>query len=154
MLDPDLVRQVLRAALSTGGRFAEIFAEERTTTSIRLDDARIEEVTAGSDRGAGIRVFHGESQSYAFSNRLDPEALRHAAIAAASAVRDGSSDAAVLDLRHGEPIRHAVAAPADLIPPDQKAGWLREADDAARSFDATVRQVMVAYADTRQRILV
>src|SRR5439155_23098517 len=82
MLDPDLIRELLSEALSTGGRFAELFAEERDSTSLRLDDGRIEEVVSGSDRGAGIRVFHGESQAYAFSNRLDAESLRGVARAA------------------------------------------------------------------------
>ena len=42
VLDPDLVREVLRHALATGGRFAEVFAEDRTSTSIRLDDRKID----------------------------------------------------------------------------------------------------------------
>ena len=53
VLDPDLVTDVLREALSGGGRLAEIFAETRASTSIRLDDGRIEEVVSGSDHGAG-----------------------------------------------------------------------------------------------------
>jgi len=154
MLDPELAADLLRAALSTGGRFAEVFAEQRTSTSIRLDDGRIEEVTAGSDRGAGIRVFHGESQAYAFSNRLDPQALREAALAAASAVRGGEPGGHVLDLRRTEPITHALAKPPDLVPTDQKVGWVRQADDAARSFDSSVRQVLAGYGDSTQRVLI
>jgi TldD protein len=154
MLDPDLVAELMREALVTGGRFAEIFAEERTSTSIRLDDGRIEEVTAGSDRGAGIRVFNGEAQAYAFSNRLDPRALREAARAAASAVRDGGGQPRLLDLRRTDLITHAIMKPPDLVPTDQKVGWLREADDAARSFDPSVRQVLAGYGDSAQRVLI
>lgn len=154
MLDPELVQTVLREALSTGGRFAEIFAEERSSTSIRLDDGRIEEVTAGSDRGAGVRVFHGESQAYAFSNRLEPDSLRHAAEAAASAVKDATEPPAVIDLRRGEPIQHPMSAPPDQIPTDRKVAWLQEAEDAARSFDPAVRQVLVGYGDSLQRLLI
>jgi TldD protein len=154
VLDPDLVRRLLQEALTTGGRFAEVFAEQRTSTSIRLDDGKIEEVTVGSDRGAGIRVFHGESEAYAFSNRLESEPLLEAARAAASAVRGATGSAQVRDLRRGEPIRHPIQSPPDSVSTEQKVAWLREADEAARSLDPTVRQVLAGYADGAQRLLV
>ena len=59
LLEPDLVADLLARAMATGGRFAEVFAEVRTSTTIRLDDGKVEEVVSGRDRGAGIRVFHG-----------------------------------------------------------------------------------------------
>jgi len=152
MLDPDLVRELLTEALSTGGRFAELFAEERDSTSLRLDDGRIEEVVSGSDRGAGIRVFHGDSQAYAFSNRLDAESLRGVARAAAGAVRNGGATPAVVDLRLTPPITHRERQPIGDVPIERKVGWLREAEDAARSLDPSVRQVLAAHADSRQRV--
>jgi TldD protein len=154
VLDPDLVRDVLGHALASGGRFAEVFAEARTSTSIRLDDRKIEEVVSGGDRGAGIRVFHGGSQAYAYSNRLDPEALREAARAAASAVRGGGQLAQLVDLRRGPTHQHDVETPAEGVSRDRKVGWLREADDQARSVDPSVRQVLALYADSFQRVLV
>lgn len=154
MIEPDVAAGVLRAALSSGGRFAELFAEERSSTQIRLDDGRLEEVVSGVDRGAGVRVFHGESQAYAFTNRLDPASLLEAARVAASAVRAGGDRLAVADLRAGPPIEHEVEIPFATVPMQRRAGWLREADEAARAVDAAVRQVMVAYADSVQRVLV
>src|SRR6266542_646195 len=154
MLDPDLVRELLTEALSTGGRFAELFAEERDSTSLRLDDGRIEEVVSGSDRGAGIRVFHGESQAYAFSNRLDRASLLDVARAAAGAVRNGGDIAAMVDLRQTAPITHRERQPIGDVPIERKVGWLREAEDAARSLDPAVRQVLAAHADSRQRVLI
>jgi TldD protein len=154
VLDPDLVRRVLAEALSTGGRFAELFAEVRSSTSIRLDDGKIEEVVSGRDRGAGVRVFHREAQAYAFSNRLEAEALLRAARIAAGAVKQGGPGAVVVDLRRSEPIRHDVEEPVHTVPVERKVAWLREADDAARGLDASVRQVMGSYADGRQQVLV
>jgi TldD protein len=154
VLDEAAVSDVLRTALRSGGRFAELFAEERRSTSIRLDDRRIEELTEGTDRGAGIRVFVGETASYAYSNRLDPAALHEAAEAAAAAARGGGS-ADVVDLRSG-PVAVSVptARPMDEVPRERKVGWLREAEDAARSFSPEVRQVVVGYGDAVQRLLV
>ena len=92
MIDPDLVRDVLEVAQSGGAQFAELFAEERSSTVIRLDDGRVEEVVAGTDRGAGIRVFHGESQAYAYTQPAGRGvAPRGGRGAAASAGRGGGT---------------------------------------------------------------
>jgi TldD protein len=155
VIDPELVGGVLTEALRTGGRFAELFVESRSSTTIRLDDGRIEEVVSGSDRGAGIRIFHGaDSQAYAFSNRLVAGALKEAARAAASAVRHGGGDGPGIDLRRSGPHLHPVASPAQEVPRDRKVGWLREADDAARAHDPSVRQVLASYLDSQQRVLI
>src|SRR3989442_3789716 len=153
MLEPDLVRDLLAAALSTGGRFAELFAEERDSVAIRLDDGRIEEVVAGSDRGAGIRVFHGESQAYAFSNRLDPGSLRQAAAAAASAVRGAAARVAAVDLRASDVVLHPERRPASDVPVEEKVGWLRSVDQAARGVVPSVRPGLAAPPDTRPHML-
>jgi TldD protein len=154
VLDESLVREVLRAALSSGGRFAEIFAEERRSTSIRLDDRRIEDLTRGLDRGAGIRVIAGDTTGYAYSNRLDREAVLEAARAAAAAAR-GTGREEVVDLRRAEPeVVHEVRKPAADVSADRKVSWVQEADHAARSHGAEVRQVVVGYGDAVQRLLV
>ena len=161
VLEPELVQRVLRVALGTGGRLAEVFAEDRTTTSLRLDDGRVEEVVAGRDRGAGVRVFHGDTQAYAHTNRMDEAALVRAAEAAASAAGTRTGSVRVVDLAGAsstgdvpDPITHPVPEPADGVARDRKVAWLREADDAARAVAPTVRQVAVVYFDTRQRVLI
>ena len=68
MLDRDLVSEVLVAARRKGGDVAEVFVEERSSTSVRLDDGRVEELTTGLDRGAGVRVFQGTTYGYAYAN--------------------------------------------------------------------------------------
>ena len=156
MLDRSVIEEVLRAALSRGGSFAEIFAEERESATIHLDDGKIEELTSGLDRGAGVRVVHGEASAYAYSNRLDPEALLGAARAASASVRDAAGEAPdVLDLTRAQPeVVHRAERPAVNLPPQTKVDWLWEADDAARSLDPSVRQVVASYGDSLQRVLI
>jgi TldD protein len=154
VLDEAVVRDVLRTALRSGARFAELFAEERRSTSIRLDDRRIEELSEGTDRGAGVRVIVGDTAAYAYSNRLDPAALTEAAEAAAAAAR-GSGSARLVDLRR-RPLAVSVptSEPMAEVPRERKVAWLREAEDAARSHALEVRQVVVGYGDAVQRLLV
>jgi TldD protein len=153
VLDRELVAEVLRAARRRGGAFAELFVEERVGLSVRLDDGKVEELTTGMDRGGGVRVGHGTSFGYAYSNRLDRESLLQAAAAAAVVVDEASGE--VLDLRTLEPpvVHEAVREAASASSAD-KVAWVREADDAARALSAEVRQVTAVYADSVQRILV
>ncbi len=153
MLDRDLVAEVLRAARRKGGAFAELYVEERTSTSIRLDDGRIEELTSGLDRGAGVRVARGTAFGYAFSNRLDRASLLQAAEAAAASLE--GSPGTVADLRELEPpVVHVAAEPASAVPAAEKVAWLREVDEVARSLSPHVRQVTASYGDSVQRVLV
>ena len=122
--------------------------------SIRLDDGKVEELTTGLDRGAGVRVGHGTSYGYAYSNRLDRDSLLEAASAAAASVRDGEPGGLV-DLRAPEPpVLHRASIDPERVPAADKVAWLREVDDAARSHDPAVRQVVGMYADSSQRLLI
>jgi TldD protein len=154
VLDRDLAAEVLRAARARGGSFAELYVEERLGTSVRLDDGKVEEVTTGLDRGAGVRVGHGTSFGYAYSNRLDRDALLQAAEAAAVSVGDGGPGE-VVDLRTLEPpVTHPALRDASEVPTERKADWVREADETARALGPEIRQVTAVYGDSVQRVLV
>jgi TldD protein len=154
MLDRELVDEVLRAAGRRGGDFSELFVEETTNTSIRLDDGKVEELTTGLDRGAGVRVARGTSYGYAYSNQLDRAALLETAEAASAAITDGPGGETVdLRQRHG-PGTNKAERPASALPAVDKVAWLREVDDAARGHAAEVSQVTGVYGDSLQRRLI
>ena len=154
MLDRELAEEVLRAARSRGGAFAELFVEERFGVSVRLDDGKVEELTTGTDRGAGVRVGHGTSFGYAYSNRLDRDSLLQAAAAAAASVTE-NGDGDVAAFRSLEPpVVHEATRDAASTGSADKVAWVREADDAARSHSPQVRQVTAVYGDSLQRVLI
>ncbi len=153
MLDRDLVLDVLRAARVRGGAFAELYVEERSSVAIRLDDGKVEELTTGLDRGAGVRVGRGTSFGYAYSNRLDRDALLEAAAAASASLED--EPGGVADLRElAPPVVHVAERAASSVPAADKVAWLREVDDVARSHSPEVRQVVASYGDSVQRVLI
>jgi len=154
MLDRELADEVLRAARRHGGSFAELFVEERSSTSVRLDDGKVEELTTGLDRGAGVRVAQGASYGYAYSNRLDRDALLEAAAAASAALQSGEPGATV-DLRTLEgPGTNRVERPAGTVAAAVKVGWLQELNAAARSVSPEVVQVVGVYGDSMQQRLI
>lgn len=154
MLDDSTIAKVLAEALGSGGEWAELYVEDRSSNALRLDDSGIEDVTSGFDRGAGIRVISGELQAYAYTNVLTTEALTEAAKAARAGL-SGSANTSTIDLRReAAPKHHAVALRPEDIGAESKAVALVEADQAARAAGAEVRQVTVSYADVRQKVLI
>lgn len=158
MTTPDLsdavIRDVLAAGLTTGGELAEIYAETRASTSVRLEDRKVEELTTGRDRGAGIRVVRGESSAFAFTNRLDRDALVDAAKVAAAALSDDPKTT-VADLRR-EPERNInrVKIAPETVAAEKKVAYVVALDDAARAAGGNdVRQVIGSYAEGSQEML-
>lgn len=91
MLSERLVTDVLLAALSTGGDFAEIFMEDTYSTNIRMLDGKVEEGVSGRDYGVGIRIFHGFRSVYAYTNDSSRENLMKVALEAAAALQGAPS---------------------------------------------------------------
>ena len=150
-----MIRRVLDAARRTGGDFAELFVEDRRGSSARLDDGRIEELTSGRDRGAGVRVVVGDTTGFAHTADLTEAGLRAAAEAAAAAAKgDGGANRTVALTRQEAPRPTDVAVFPDAVPKRAKVELLQRADDAARSAGKAVRQVTATYADGRRQILV
>ena len=89
MIDTPVLDKVLSEALRHGGDFAEVFAEDRSTSSALLDDGRVEELSSGRERGAGIRVVSGETTGFAHTADLSESGLLRAAEAASAVARTG-----------------------------------------------------------------
>ncbi len=155
MLDHELINRTLSTAMSTGGDFAEVFVEDKRSSSAVLDDGRVEELTSGRDRGAGVRVVVGDTTGFAHTADLSEAGLRSAAEAAATAARGGGGGAKTIAV---SPIDVARGAPARIPPEDvakaTKVGLLTLANEAARSEGAAISQVSARYGDSRRRILV
>jgi len=155
VIEEDVLSRVLGAALQGGGEFAEVFAEDKRSTSAVLDDGRIEELASGRDRGAGVRVISGETTGYAHTSDLSEAGLRAAAEAAGAAARRGGGGSNVVALDR-QAVRHpsTVAIQPEDVAKATKVELLRRADEAARGADGAVRQVSARYGDSRRRILV
>jgi TldD protein len=155
LIDESVVEGVIATALRTGGDFAELFAEDRRGSLARLDDGRVEELTSGRERGAGIRVVVGETTGFAHTSDLSESGLRAAAEAAAAAARGGGGGVRIAPLsRVDAPIPNSVDVLPESVPKSDKVDLLRRADESARGAGAAIRQVSAVYGDSRRRILV
>jgi TldD protein len=155
LIEESLVSATLSAALRNGGDFAEVFAEDRRSASAVLDDGKVEELTSGRDRGAGIRVVVGDSTGFAHTADLSESGLVAAADAAAAAARGGNPGDINVALVPTEPSRpNAVEIAPETIDKATKVELLTRADQVARAQGDAISQVAARYADSRRRILV
>jgi TldD protein len=154
LIPTDVVQRVLSAALTRGGDMAEVFAEDSASASARFDDRRVEELSSGRSRGAGIRVVDGETTGFAHTSDLSEAGLLAAASAAASVARQGG--AAVREVALGDATVHdrGTRALPSSVPKAARLELLARADEAARATGDAITQVQVGCGDSRRRILI
>ena len=155
MIEHDVLERVLATAVRTGGEFAEVYAEDKRSTSLGLDDGKIEQVSSGRDRGAGIRVIKGDTTGFAHTADLSETGLRAAAEAAAAAASQGGGGVRTISLTAQEAHRvSTVQRYPDEVSKSDKVALLHRANDVARSAGSAIVQVTARYGDSRKRILV
>ena len=155
VIDSDVLERVLGAAVRTGAEFAEVFAEDKRSTSAGLDDGRVEQVTSGRDRGAGIRVVKGDTTGFAHTADLSEAGLLAAAEAAAAAASQGDGRTRTISLTKSpeRTVSQVLQYPDDIRKAD-KVAVLQRMDEAARSAGGSIAQVSAGYGDSRRRMLV
>ena len=133
---------------------AEVFAEDRQTTGASLDDRKVEALSSGRERGAGIRVVVGETTGFAHTADLSEQGLVAAAEVAAAVARRGGGGVREVAL----PARRLAGPGARVLPSTvakaAKLDLLSRADDVARAAGGAITQVSASYGDARRRVLV
>jgi TldD protein len=155
VIEESVISRVLGTALRTGGDFAEVFVEDKRSSSAMLDDGKVEELTSGRDRGAGIRVVVGDTTGFAHTADLTEAGLSAAAEAAAAAAHSGGGGTRTVALtRHDAPAPNVVEILPGDVPKARKVELLTRANETARSVGGAISQVSASYGDSRRRILV
>lgn len=75
MISKKLAIEVLNVATSTGADFAEIYLEENNSSSISLDNCKVESCNDSLTYGAGIRLLKGLQSVYGYTNDLSKKGL-------------------------------------------------------------------------------
>ena len=142
LIEDDVIAKVLEAASGRDVEFAEVFAEDRRSSSAVLDDAKVEELTSGRDRGAGIRVVVGNSTGFAHTSDLSEAGLLATAEIAAAAARGGGGALAPRELRRVDAARpNAIEVLPGDVDKARKVELLGRADAAARAAGSSISQV-------------
>ncbi|MGA2192286.1 MAG: TldD/PmbA family protein [Nitrospirota bacterium] len=146
--------KILKAALSKGGEYADLYIEHTVPTAIALEDGKVEKVISGLESGAGLRVIIGFRTIYAYTNELSEKALLELAQKAANAC-GGKGEDLIIDLRVKRlPVDYRINVPPEEVDVARKLALVKAADKAARAVDGRVVQVAVQYRDTAQDVII
>ena len=154
IINKSVATKVLESALSTGGDFAEIFAEDTLSSSIRMIDNVIETALSGKLYGAGIRIFKGLKSVYATTNDLSENGLILCAKKAATVIGELKSDIEVVLSETKVTNIH----PIKLFPSDvtnkRKADLVKSAYASSKNYSDEIIQTSVYFGDTDQNIFI
>lgn len=156
IIPPELAQDILKRAMSTGATFAEIFLEDKRTSTIGLADSKIKRNVHGLVYGAGIRAFFGTQSVYGFTSDLSKEALFEVADMVAGAhsmdartpVSGFKFDTYGMDNRD----LHKIDVDPFSVNVNEKIDFLRALDQAAREVSPFVEQVDAAIGESSQKV--
>jgi len=154
VLDKKVIENILYAALSKGGDFAEVFVENKHKGHIKLIGEKIENDISGWEQGVGIRIINNLNSIYVYTNDFREEKLIQLAIKAATAINEVKKDL-VIDftipiLANNNPI---LILPRNASKKD-KVELLRKGYMAAKSYDDIISQVSTSYMEEEQDITI
>lgn len=154
MLSKQLIEDVLNAALSTGGDFAEIFAEDRTNSAISIIGGIVENATSGRDYGIGIRIYKGFNSVYAYTNKSDRDSLIKTAKKAAQAMLGDHIDLSINLIKQDVLNNHKILQSPKKVEKQRKIEAMMRAYNAAKNYDECISQVSINHMDHHQHIMI
>lgn len=154
MISKSIIEDVLHAALSTGGDFAEIFAEDHFKNSFTLQAGNVEKGISGREAGVGIRIFKGLQSVYAYTNDFSKEALIRTAQNAAHAIKgDVRYIPVTLQKEAIMPIHNILQSPRS-VENKRKVAVMRKAYEIAKNYHSTIKHATIRYLDSEQNVLI
>lgn len=154
MLNNKVIENVLYAALSKGGDFAEIFVEDRFNTNMKMIGGFLENSISGRDFGIGVRIFDGFNSVYAYTNDAREDNLIKVAKEAALALTSNKKDI-VLNLMKSNVVNlHEIKIMPSSVEKSKKVELMRRGYESAKNYDSLISQVTVSYLDEEQRVLI
>jgi TldD protein len=149
------IQKALRAALSRGAEFAEVYLEKRIADTVRIEEQLVRESSRGVLAGAGIRAIIGDKIGYAYADGLDVESMIEAAGIAGEIAAAGkaSEPVGLPPAESAKPYSMTRVFPLD-VQAERKVEMAFRADASCRAYDQRITQAMVTLLDQDKHILI
>jgi len=154
MISREICCRVLQKALSTGGDYAEIFAENTVNHSIHMISDSVDAIKDTNIVGAAIRVYRDKRSVMASTVDTSESGLLACAEKAAGALGEGSApmDIVLKERLFGD--IHPVKIVPASVSNREKVEILKEGYFAARAYDPAIVQVTGTLASVDHRIFI
>lgn len=155
MINQHPVDKIIQTAMRYGADFAEVFIEQKRSTTITLDNRKIENASSFFDHGIGIRVISEGRTAYGATNDLSKKALLEMAKSVGKAVRAKNADVKKITLVEMAPespsmVKHHPSG----VKLEEKCEIVKRANETAWSAGTAICQVKITYRDAVRRILI
>ncbi len=154
MIKKELLSELLSVALSTGGDFAEVFAENSRSSTLDFVGGKIDKISDNTLSGVGIRVFLGTRTVYASTSDMTREGLINCARSAADALGEGSASMSIVLNKRSIVDRHPVVTDPVLTSIKERSDVLKSACFAATEYSKLISQVQGKLLGVDREILV
>lgn len=154
MIKQQILEEALAVAMSTGGDFAEIYAENTKNNSIQLVDGKIDKIVDNTYSGVGIRVFLGTKTVYATTTDMTREGIVACAKNAAEIMGELKRTVNVILTPMGVKNNHPVLIDPITADVRNRIAILKDACFAAKEYDEKISQVQGTLLGVDHAILV
>ena len=151
MVSKEVCREILDAALKTGGDFAELFVESSYYNNFELTAGKITKANGNHLFGASLRVLKGTNEVSGYTNDLSRESL----LALAGKLAEAYSGTRLLSAKpfaeSKDETRHAILRKPASLSAAEKVGYLFKAYDAVKDYSPEIVQIIVVCAMTPRK---
>ena len=154
MISRDICRKVLQKAVSTGGDYAEVFAENTANHTISMIASKVDAIKDAVIAGAAVRVYKGMRSVMATTVDTSESGLMRCAEQAAEALGQGTAE---IDIVLKERIFgdiHPVRIVPSTVDNREKVAILKEGYFAAKEYSEAITQVSGSLLDVDHNILI
>ena len=154
MISREICRKVLQKAVSTGGDYAEIFAENTIKYNVSMIASKVDAINDVVIAGAAVRVYKGMRSVMASTVDTSEAGLLRCAEQAAEALGQGTAamDIVLKERTFGD--IHPIKIVPSSVKNREKVAILKEGYFAAKEYSDAITQVTGNLLDVDHNILI
>ena len=152
MLSKKLAKEVLDLCLTTGGDFAEIFAENTYSQAFRMANGKVLQASTNNVHGVGIRILKGLEEVYGYTNDLTAKGLKKLATSLASSYNDAPLNIQYELVNQKVKKLNKVKIDPFTVPNEEKVKYIQELYDGAKDVSKEIVQIITMLTCKKQQI--
>ncbi len=147
------MKKLINLALANGGEHADLFFEHSISSSLRMEEDIVKDVSRNISLGMGVRVIKGDQIGYAHTDDLSYEKMAEAA-KTASFIAKNPGKVKIADIN---PVVKKdlytstnLSVDADL---QEKLKLIKRANQKAKEYNSKVQKTYVSLADNMKHVM-
>lgn len=152
MINKSKIELILKAGVSTGADFAELFLESSVSQSIRGMSGEVEQASTNESFGAGIRLISDIDEVYGFTNDMSFESLHKLATDLAASFK--GKPGVVLPFNEERPYSINVERRIDDVSSDERKELVQRVSKRIKEYDPKIVQGVMNIFESEQTVVI